>query len=422
MKRRKFLNHFASSLGLLMMPVTLRAQSHVTNSNSQLQSSLPAMNRQKAKRDRDKKLITVFLCGDVMTGRGIDQILPHPGKPDLYERYLQDARVYVDLAEKTNGPISKPVSFSYIWGDALTEFERVSPDLRIINLETSITVSDDYWKGKGINYRMHPRNIPCLTAAGIDGCTLANNHVLDWGYAGLKETLSTLEQAGIKTAGAGANIEQALTPAVFEIPGKGRVLLFSFGAANSGVPYNWYASENNAGINLLTDLSNKTLNIITDQIGAARRGNDTVIASIHWGSNWGYHIPGEQTHFARGLIDQADVDIVHGHSSHHPKGIEVYRNRPIIYGCGDFVNDYEGISGHEAFRGDLSLMYFVTLDAASGELVRLELVPTQIKNLRVNHVSDSDAMWLADMLNWQGRKLNTSASLNPDGTLHLRWH
>ena len=91
----------------------------------------------------------------------------------------------------------------------MTEFERVSPDLRIINLETSVTSSNDYWKGKGINYRMHPRNIPCLTAANIDGCTLANNHVLDWGYAGLKETLATLKQAHIKTAGAGANIKEA---------------------------------------------------------------------------------------------------------------------------------------------------------------------------------------------------------------------
>ena len=379
------------------------------------------MNRLRKERDGSKQLITVFLCGDVMTGRAIDQILPHPGKPDIYERYIQDARVYVDLAEQANGPIAKPVAFTYIWGDALTELERVSPDLRIINLETSITASDDAWEGKGINYRMHPRNAPCISAAGIDGCTLANNHILDWGYAGLKETLSALQLANIKTAGAGANITEAQAPAVFDIASKGRVVLFSFGALNSGVPYSWYASEDAAGINVLTDLSQRTLNKISDQINAASRENDLVIASIHWGANWGYQIPAEQTRFARGLIDQANVDIVHGHSSHHPKGIEVYRNRPIIYGCGDFLNDYEGIGGHEEYRGDLSLMYFVTLDAASGELVGFELVPTQIRNLRVNHASYADAMWLADMLSWQGRKLNTSAHLNPDGNLHLRW-
>ena len=94
-----------------------------------------------------------------------------------------------------NGPIRQPVSFAYIWGDALSELDSVSPDIRIINLETSITQSDDFWKGKGINYRMHPDNIPALTAAGIDICALANNHVLDWGYPGLQETLSSLKQA-----------------------------------------------------------------------------------------------------------------------------------------------------------------------------------------------------------------------------------
>jgi poly-gamma-glutamate capsule biosynthesis protein CapA/YwtB (metallophosphatase superfamily) len=72
------------------------------------------------------------------------------------------------------------------------------------------------------------------------------------------------------------------------------------------------------------------------------------------------------------LINEAGVDIVHGHSSHHPKGIEVYKNRPILYGCGDFLNDYEGISGYQEYRDDLTLMYFPRMDAASGKLVRFD--------------------------------------------------
>src|SRR5574342_207654 len=98
----------------------------------------------------------MFLCGDVMTGRGVDQILRHPSKPRLFEPYVKDAREYVCLAEALNGPISKPVPGSYIWGDALAELERAGVDVRIVNLETSVTASDAYWKGKGINYRMHP--------------------------------------------------------------------------------------------------------------------------------------------------------------------------------------------------------------------------------------------------------------------------
>jgi poly-gamma-glutamate synthesis protein (capsule biosynthesis protein) len=88
------------------------------------------------------RLLTLFLCGDVMTGRGIDQVLPHPGNPQLYEPYIRDARDYVRLAERTNGPVKQPVEFAYPWGDALAELERAVPDVRIINLETAITVSD----------------------------------------------------------------------------------------------------------------------------------------------------------------------------------------------------------------------------------------------------------------------------------------
>ena len=125
--------------------------------------------------------IDLFLCGDVMTGRGVDQILPHPSSPELYEPYVRDARQYVALAEEVNGHIARPVGFEYVWGDARDELRRRSPHARIVNLETSVTRSSVAWPDKGINYRMDARNVPCLTAAQIDVCVLANNHVLDWG-------------------------------------------------------------------------------------------------------------------------------------------------------------------------------------------------------------------------------------------------
>ena len=111
------------------------------------------------------KSVKLFLCGDVMTGRGIDQVLPHPGDPQIHEYYMKSALGYVDIAEEVNGPIPRPVDFSYIWGDALGELDRMAPDLRIINLETSVTTSDDFWPHNGINYRMHPENVSCISAA-----------------------------------------------------------------------------------------------------------------------------------------------------------------------------------------------------------------------------------------------------------------
>jgi len=198
--------------------------------------------------------VTLFLGGDVMTGRGIDQVLPHPSRPQLYEACVRSALDYVELAERAHGRIPRPVTFSYVWGDLLSDLERRSPDRRIVNLETSVTTSEEALP-KVINYRMHPANVPCLVAAKLDCCVLANNHVLDWGIAGLRETLEVLTAAGIATAGAGRNAEDAGRPAVLDTSGKGRVLVFGFGMPSSGIPHDWAASETGPGVNLLPDSS-----------------------------------------------------------------------------------------------------------------------------------------------------------------------
>ena len=369
---------------------------------------------------RGSGLVTLFLCGDVMTGRGIDQVLPHPGDPRICEPYMASALGYVELAEKANGPIPSPVGFSYVWGDALPELERAAADVRIINLETSITRSEDC-TDKGISYRMSPANVPCITAAEIDCCVLANNHVLDWGYAGLAETLQTLERANLKSVGAGRNSEAARAPAILEIPGKRRVVVFAFGSETSGIPREWAASDSRPGVNLLPDLSRATVDHIAQEVAAVKRPGDIVVASIHWGGNWGYEIPPRQTEFAHALIDEAGVDIIHGHSSHHAKGIEVYRGKPVLYGCGDFLDDYEGIRGYEAFRDDLVLMYFPTIAPSSGRLVRFRMMPLQIRNFKLNRASRKDAAWLRDVLNREGDGRGTRVELDEDNALTLRW-
>jgi poly-gamma-glutamate capsule biosynthesis protein CapA/YwtB (metallophosphatase superfamily) len=363
--------------------------------------------------------VTLFLAGDVMTGRGIDQVLPHPSDPHLHESYVKTALDYVALAERAHGPIPRPVDFSYIWGDALQELRRVAPHVRIVNLETSVTKSDDYWRGKGINYRMHPANASCLAAASIDCCALANNHILDWGYAGLKETVRTLQKIHVRTAGAAANLEKAEAPAILALSAQRRVLVFGLGSVTSGIPHDWAAATGRPGVNLLTDFSGATVSRIAAKVSAIKREGDIAVASIHWGNNWGYEIPGQERAFAHGLIDKAGIDVIHGHSSHHPKGIEVYRDKPIIYGCGDFVNDYEGIGGYEDFRSDLVLMYFVTLDPSAGTLVHFEMTPLQIKRLRLNRASKDDAAWLRDMLIREGKALGTHVRLTADNMLTL---
>jgi poly-gamma-glutamate capsule biosynthesis protein CapA/YwtB (metallophosphatase superfamily) len=364
--------------------------------------------------------ITLFLCGDVMLGRGIDQILPHPGDPQLYEPAVSLATTYVELAEQAHGPIPRAVDFSYVWGEALDALCALQPDVRIINLETSITRSSDALP-KGINYKMNPDNAACLTAAGIDCCALANNHVLDWGPAGLLETLETLEKLDVKSAGAGRDAAAAEAPAILSVAGGGRVLVFAFGARSSGVPADWAAGRDRPGVNLLEDLSERTVADIAARVRAVRRPGDLAIASIHWGGNWGYDIPRAQREFAHAMIEQAGIDVIHGHSSHHPKGIEVYRDRLILYGCGDFLNDYEGIAGYEEFRDDLVLMYLPRLAASDGRLVDLRLIPFQIRKFRLNRASPQDTAWLRAVLDRESRRLGARVAADRDDTLSLTW-
>jgi poly-gamma-glutamate synthesis protein (capsule biosynthesis protein) len=338
----------------------------------------------------------VFLAGDVMTGRGIDQILPAPCDPALDEPWVKSALDYVELAERASGPIPRRADPAYIWGDALAELERERPAARIVNLETAVTLSEERL-AKGINYRMSPANVACLAAAGIDCCALANNHVLDWGAAGLEETLDTLHGLDIRTAGAGHSAAEAEAPARV-----GKLVVYAFGMKNAGVPADWAAAPGRPGVSFLADLSTQTTNALADRILREKREGELAIVSVHWGANWGYQVSHRQRSFARRLIDAGAADLVHGHSAHHPGAIEIYRGRLILYACGDLINDYEGISGHEAFRPGLGLMFFPELDA--GKLVELVMVPMRMRRFRLERAGADDADWLAAALREASRR------------------
>ena len=197
------------------------------------------------------------------------------------------------------------------------------------------------------------------------------------------QTLATLERLKIKAAGAGRNVFEAAAPAALDLADKARVLVFSFGAVTSGIPRSWAATTDIPGVNLLTQLSEADALRAAEHIVSIKQPGDLAVVSLHWGSNWGYEIPAEQQRFARTLIDRANVSIIHGHSSHHAKAIEVYHKRLILYGCGDFLNDYEGIRGYEEYRSDLALMYFADIEPTTGNLAAFEIIPLQIRNFRL---------------------------------------
>lgn len=156
---------------------------------------------------------------------------------------------------------------------------------------------------KGINYKMHPGNVPCLKAAQVDCCVLANNHVLDWGEAGLIETLSTLKQEGIAIAGAGTNLAEAERLTEIALASGARLLVFGLGSSTSGIPRDWAAGSDRPGVCLLPDLSTSTASRVAKRILETRKAGDIVVVSVHWGSNWGYEVPEAQRAFAHALID-----------------------------------------------------------------------------------------------------------------------
>lgn len=382
-------------------------------------SGVACNSQQKKDNSAQEGSVKLFLAGDVMTGRGIDQAFAVSVDPVLYEPYVKDARQYFLLAEKESGEIDTPFSFEYIWGEALEIWKQEDPDLKLVNLETSITTNDEPWPGKGIQYRMHPKNVEVLSAAGIDHVSLANNHTMDWRRPGLLETIATLDAADIAFSGAGSDAEEAAEPSVLETEA-GRVLVFSYGSPSSGVPPAWAAEPEVPGVNLLGRLDQEMLNNIGEQVDRYTNDGDLVVFSVHWGANWGYDLAEVQREFAHKLLDETEVDVIFGHSSHHPLGLEVYNDKLIIYGAGDFINDYEGIGGHEEYRGELTMMYFPEFEMPSGKLVAMKMFPMEIEKLSLKRASTEDAEWLQTVLDREGQKFGTSVRREKD-ELWLEW-
>jgi len=366
----------------------------------------------------DSDLVKVLMGGDVMLGRGVDQILSHPGEPELREPYVRDAREYVRLAERVNGLIARPVDWQWPWGEVLEILNEAAVDVRLINLETTITADGQFADPKPVCYRMHPDNLPALTAFRPDVCALANNHILDFGYQGLTDTVEALTQPGIQGPGAGADLYTARRPAAVTVHDEHRVLVGSVAMTSAGVPKSWAADSDRPGVWLIRDLSRHVADDVTAGVLAHKRNGDIAIVSLHWGSNWGYVISPDEIGFAHRLID-AGVDVVHGHSSHHPRPIEIYRGKPILYGCGDVIDDYEGIGGHEKFRAQLRLLYLTSTDPASGELVSLQMIPLRVRRMRLERASQADAEWLRTTLERTSREFGIHVAAGSNDLLEV---
>lgn len=367
--------------------------------------------------NRPAGCLRLFLAGDVMLGRGVDQIQAQCCAPRLHEGYVTSARDYVTLAERVCGKIPRRVAPAYVWGDLIEDLDARSVDLRLVNLETAITSDGAHDLHKGIHYRMHPGNVAVLTAARIDAVTLANNHTLDWGRAGLAETLVVLDDAGISRAGAGWDGEEAFGACHLPLAG-GRLVLYSVALGDSGVPASWAAGPGKPGV--ARGAPDELVARLAARIAGSRQPGDIVILSIHWGDNWGYPIDPSHRVLAEAMAEQG-VDLVFGHSSHHPRAAAVTSGRLVLYGAGDLINDYEGIGGNEMFRPDLVLGYVADLRQDGGALVALEMLPYRLNRFRLERADKVTLGWLADTLDREARGFGGRVIETPQATLQLRW-
>lgn len=203
-----------------------------------------------------------------------------------------------------------------------------SADLTLANLENPV-LENAVWHPEEATFTGDLRLLPILEQAGIDGVTLGNNHILDAGFEGLEETRGRLQDAGISYAGAGPDLAAAREPMIFDLGGLTVGVLSYQGVPN--YEYAW-AAEDGPGTAPLQE------EVMREDVQDLRSKVDLVVVMPHWGTEYIAEPEPEQVEFARAAIDEGADVFVGGHA-HWPKGIEVYEEKPIFYGTGNFLFD-----------------------------------------------------------------------------------
>jgi poly-gamma-glutamate capsule biosynthesis protein CapA/YwtB (metallophosphatase superfamily) len=308
----------------------------------------------------------LLLAGDVMLGRLVNQA-------------LQD------------WPPAAP------WGDTLPLLQRAQ--WRFCNLEC--VISDHVpsrLPDKTFHFRSDRKNVAVLQAAGIDAVSIANNHCLDFGQEAMLDMIATLDAEGICHAGAGANLEQAMRPALSVTEDGATIGVL---ACTDNEP-DWAAGIDEPGVWFVpTKLEDSRAQDLVERVSLLRRTSGLVLVSLHWGSNWGRVPEPGHRELAWALVD-AGADVVFGHSCHVFRGVEERKGSLIVYSAGDFIDDY-AIDPNE--RNDESFLF--SIQAERDELPRLDLIPTLIRDCQASLAGGSDADRILKKIQRQCRSLGT---------------
>jgi len=327
------------------------------------------------------------LTGDVMLGRNVDERHREGGRPP-----------------------------AAVWGDLRDRLGAL--DGLFVNLECCLSTRGEEWTEtyRPFHFRADPDwALAALDAAGVAWANLANNHPMDYGAIALRDTLDSLDAAGIARSGAGRDLAEARAPAVVEVPeSDGDGLRIAFVSATDNTP-EFAAGPASPGTAHLDVADRRTAReVMSDQLARAREADpDLLVASLHWGPNKVVE-PNERFRaFGRWLAERG-VDLVHGHSAHVFQGVEVRDGTPILYDCGDFVDDY---AVDPDLHNDRSFLFELTIEA--GEISELRLVPTEIERCAVNGASDEAAAWSRDRMRELSAPFGTEFAVD-EGELLLR--
>jgi len=240
-------------------------------------------------------------------------------------------------------------------------------DLTILNLETSVTTGGKKWPNKQFNFRSNPNSIKGMAESGVDVVTLANNHILDYGYSGLLDTLKCLDKYNIKYTGAGKNKKEAIEGVIVEEKGV-KIGILSFSRVIPDMK--WYATCKRSG---LVSGYDYYVGEMTKKIAEMKEKTDIVILSIHWGVERSTTPRKNEINLAKKAIDSG-ADIVMGHHPHVLQGIEVYNGKPIFYSLGNFVFNSGSKEGNNTMIGQVTI--------ADKEIQSINIIPCKIDNGR----------------------------------------
>jgi poly-gamma-glutamate synthesis protein (capsule biosynthesis protein) len=317
--------------------------------------------------------MNILFVGDVMLGRLVNEVL-------------------------------KEMPPAYPWGDTLSLFQIA--DVRICNLECVITDWGTPWSvtPKVFHFRSDAKNVEALWVAQIDAVSLANNHTLDFEYEGLFHMLNNLDAAGFHHAGAGTTLDDASKPAVWEMKG----IKLGFIAFTDNEPA-WEATLSHPGVLYVPILlEDRRAEKLLTMVSKTKDVVDFLIVSAHWGPNWGYTPPAEQIPFAHALID-AGADVIFGHSGHILRGVEVYKDKPIMYCTGNFIDDY---AVDEIERNDRSCIFIVETDDCA--ISRLLLYPTVIQDFQARRAPPADRDAIIAIMRKLCAELKTATTWNKE--------